>query len=244
MAKSSRLAASWRPTQQDKPQRRLLFPRNHNGGAARMPCRRDCAARAGASKPALDLRPSPSPRPLPCPRRRRPSRRRGPGGAASSGGPPPKGLKPRRSSSIQAGAWSLSPASPRVHRLTPALSGRVASIGLSSRWSRRMFAAAASREQQIVPEMDEPTVVLKPMTGGGEVVEDYGHVGLSLRQHPVPFLRATWSASTTGPVRRSTPRRMELPVSWPAWCWFASGRARPRTSPSSPWSMRPAWPTS
>jgi error-prone DNA polymerase len=27
------------------------------------------------------------------------------------------------------------------------------------------------------------------MTAGGEVVEDYGHVGLTLRQHPVSFLR-------------------------------------------------------
>ena len=28
------------------------------------------------------------------------------------------------------------------------------------------------------------------MTAGGEVVEDYGHVGLTLRNHPVSFLRA------------------------------------------------------
>jgi error-prone DNA polymerase len=28
------------------------------------------------------------------------------------------------------------------------------------------------------------------MTAGGEVVEDYGHVGLTLRAHPVTFLRA------------------------------------------------------
>ena len=28
------------------------------------------------------------------------------------------------------------------------------------------------------------------MTAGGEVVEDYGHVGLTLRDHPVSFLRA------------------------------------------------------
>ena len=27
------------------------------------------------------------------------------------------------------------------------------------------------------------------MTAGGEVVEDYGHVGLTLRDHPVAFLR-------------------------------------------------------
>ncbi|ESQ87619.1 DNA polymerase [Asticcacaulis sp. AC460] len=39
------------------------------------------------------------------------------------------------------------------------------------------------------PETHEPAVVLKTMTAGSEVVQDYGHVGLSLRLHPVSFLR-------------------------------------------------------
>jgi error-prone DNA polymerase len=39
------------------------------------------------------------------------------------------------------------------------------------------------------PEVVEPAVALRPMSGGREVVEDYGHVGLTLRQHPVSFLR-------------------------------------------------------
>ena len=39
------------------------------------------------------------------------------------------------------------------------------------------------------PELDEPAVTLKPMTAGHEVVQDYGHVGLSLRRHPLAFLR-------------------------------------------------------
>src|SRR3546814_4031927 len=52
-----------------------------------------------------------------------------------------------------------------------------------------LFAAATTREQQLVPEISEPAVVLRPMTAGTEVVEDYGHVGLSLRSHPVAFLR-------------------------------------------------------
>ncbi|RJE78672.1 error-prone DNA polymerase [Paracoccus sp. JM45] len=38
---------------------------------------------------------------------------------------------------------------------------------------------------------EEPTVPLRPMTAGREVVEDYGHTGLSLRQHPLSFLRAS-----------------------------------------------------
>ena len=38
-------------------------------------------------------------------------------------------------------------------------------------------------------ETPEPEVALVPMTGGREVVEDYRSVGLTLRQHPVTFLR-------------------------------------------------------
>jgi len=52
-----------------------------------------------------------------------------------------------------------------------------------------LFAAAAVREQAVIAEAIEPAVSLKPMTQGGEVVEDYSHVGLSLREHPVTFLR-------------------------------------------------------
>jgi error-prone DNA polymerase len=47
-----------------------------------------------------------------------------------------------------------------------------------------LFAAASANEA------DEPVVALRPMPAGGEVVEDYRHVGLSLRGHPVSFLRA------------------------------------------------------
>ncbi|PZQ19285.1 MAG: error-prone DNA polymerase [Ancylobacter novellus] len=52
-----------------------------------------------------------------------------------------------------------------------------------------LFAAASAREDEIVPEVAEPAVSLRPMTAGGEVVEDYRHVSLSLRAHPVAFLR-------------------------------------------------------
>jgi error-prone DNA polymerase len=53
-----------------------------------------------------------------------------------------------------------------------------------------LFAAASNRESEIIPEIDEPTVMLRPMRAGGEVVEDYVHLGLSLRAHPVSFLRS------------------------------------------------------
>ena len=52
-----------------------------------------------------------------------------------------------------------------------------------------LFAAASARANALVPEIREPLVALRPMTAGGEVVEDYGHVGLTLRDHPVAFLR-------------------------------------------------------
>ncbi|MBX3576267.1 MAG: error-prone DNA polymerase [Rhizobiaceae bacterium] len=53
-----------------------------------------------------------------------------------------------------------------------------------------LFAAASRREEVTVVEQIEPVMDLKPMTAGGEVVSDYGHTGLTLRQHPVSFLRA------------------------------------------------------
>ena len=53
-----------------------------------------------------------------------------------------------------------------------------------------LFAAAAAREAGPCVEQAEPRVVLRPMPAGGEVVEDYGHVGLTLRRHPVAFVRS------------------------------------------------------
>ncbi|MBZ9992782.1 error-prone DNA polymerase [Mesorhizobium sp. BH1-1-4] len=52
-----------------------------------------------------------------------------------------------------------------------------------------LFAAASAREAERVPEINEPAVALRPMTAGGEVVEDYRHIGLTLRSHPISFLR-------------------------------------------------------
>ena len=73
------------------------------------------------------------------------------------------------------------------------------SLGLDRRqalWAIRGLAdaalplfVAADRGGQPEPELVEPPVLLMPMTAGGEVVEDYGSTGLSLRRHPVAFLR-------------------------------------------------------
>jgi error-prone DNA polymerase len=52
-----------------------------------------------------------------------------------------------------------------------------------------LFAAADAREAGFSPEGLEPVVALRPMTAGREVVEDYRAIQLSLRAHPVSFLR-------------------------------------------------------
>jgi len=52
-----------------------------------------------------------------------------------------------------------------------------------------LFAAADAREGRTMAESTEPPVVLAPLTAGREVVEDYRATQLSLRAHPVRFLR-------------------------------------------------------
>jgi len=53
-----------------------------------------------------------------------------------------------------------------------------------------LFTAAAEREARAVAEQQEPEVELRQMTEGHNVVEDYSHTGLTLRQHPLGFLRS------------------------------------------------------
>jgi len=52
-----------------------------------------------------------------------------------------------------------------------------------------LFAAADAREGQWAPEGHEPPVALRALKEGREVVEDYRAVQLSLRAHPLTFLR-------------------------------------------------------
>ena len=52
-----------------------------------------------------------------------------------------------------------------------------------------LFAAADERAGKLRDEAIEPTVILAEMGEGAEVVEDYRASGLSLRAHPVAFLR-------------------------------------------------------
>jgi error-prone DNA polymerase len=57
-----------------------------------------------------------------------------------------------------------------------------------------LFAAAAEREMATIAEQNEPEVALRQMTEGHNVIEDYGHTGLTLRQHPIAFLRKDLAA--------------------------------------------------
>ncbi|TAX38957.1 error-prone DNA polymerase [Rhizobium leguminosarum] len=52
-----------------------------------------------------------------------------------------------------------------------------------------LFAAAAEREMKAIAEQQEPEVALRQMTDGHNVIADYSHVGLTLREHPLAFLR-------------------------------------------------------
>jgi error-prone DNA polymerase len=62
-----------------------------------------------------------------------------------------------------------------------------------------LFAAADERIGQLRPEADEPRVSLPAMTVGREVVEDYRSTGLSLRAHPLAFLRQHLNAKRYQP---------------------------------------------
>ena len=42
---------------------------------------------------------------------------------------------------------------------------------------------------QVTWEAEEPDVLLQPMCDGAEVVRDYNRLGLTLRDHPLTFLR-------------------------------------------------------
>ncbi|ATY32509.1 error-prone DNA polymerase [Sphingomonas psychrotolerans] len=57
-----------------------------------------------------------------------------------------------------------------------------------------LFSAADAREGLTVPESIEAPVALLPLTEGREVVEDYRATQLSLRAHPVTFLRERLAA--------------------------------------------------
>lgn len=70
-----------------------------------------------------------------------------------------------------------------------------------------LFAAAAEREARTVAEQQEPAVELRRMTEGHNVVLDYGHTGLTLRQHPVSFLRGALTKRSIVPCAEAMSAR-------------------------------------
>ena len=59
--------------------------------------------------------------------------------------------------------------------------------------------AAADVGRAPRPEIVEPPILIVPMPAGRNVVEDYTHVGLTLREHPVSFLRGDLHARGIAP---------------------------------------------
>jgi error-prone DNA polymerase len=85
-----------------------------------------------------------------------------------------------------------------------------AGLGLSRReaaWALKglhdkalpLFASADDRDTTLRPEITETRIMLPAMTTGREVVEDYRSTGLSLRSHPVAFLRTRLQADKYAP---------------------------------------------
>jgi error-prone DNA polymerase len=103
-----------------------------------------------------------------------------------------------------------------------------------------LWSAAAQRVTGMVQELDEPDVEIRPMTAGGEVVEDYRHVGLSLRRHPVEFLRADLTGRHIVTCAEAMAARDADGWRQRVSSWSDRDRAQPRESCSSPSRTRPA----
>lgn len=78
-----------------------------------------------------------------------------------------------------------------------------------------LFGEADRRDQQFKPEFTEPTVTLPSMTKGREVVEDYRSHGLTLRAHPLSFVRdqLTGTGFSTCAQLRAAADRSRISVS-------------------------------
>jgi error-prone DNA polymerase len=91
-----------------------------------------------------------------------------------------------------------------------------------------LFAAADARASEHLAEMAEPATRLKPATAGREVVDDYASLGLSLKAHPLSFLRAGLArrgvTPASGLLRSGTGGGPRSPVS--SSCANAQGRPR------------------
>ena len=61
-------------------------------------------------------------------------------------------------------------------------------------------------------ERDEPEVALRALPAGGEVVKDYGYVGLTLRHHPVSFVRGDLDRLGIKTCQAATAQRDKTPA--------------------------------
>ena len=73
-----------------------------------------------------------------------------------------------------------------------------------------LWAAAAEREAGVIAEMQEPEVALKSMIESRDVVEDYSHTGLTLREHPAAFLRRDLEPKYIVPCAEAGRKRRQL----------------------------------
>ncbi len=135
-----------------------------------------------------------------------------------------KGLREADAGKLLASRYAAYASVRDVHdrtELNPAALERLAEadafsgIGLSRRdalWQVRALPATElplfARREVVV----EPEARLVPMTPGREVVEDYRAVGLSLRRHPVAFLRAALAARGIVPAAALADLRNGVPL--------------------------------
>jgi error-prone DNA polymerase len=102
-----------------------------------------------------------------------------------------------------------------------------------------LFAAAAAIEDEAVSEINEPKTALRLMTAGSEVVQDYGHVGLTLRRHPVDVHhprgrdRDRQPGGLAASIREIPPRCVERQHDRRARPHPARGRGGPPRGPSA-----------
>lgn len=87
------------------------------------------------------------------------------------------------------------------------------SLGLARR--EAIWAVKALRDEplplfsavQTSKEMEEPDIFLQPMTDGAEVVRDYNRIGLTLRDHPLTFLREDLQQQNIVPCQQALTAR-------------------------------------
>ncbi|MHC2484650.1 DNA polymerase III alpha subunit [Rhizobium leguminosarum] len=90
-----------------------------------------------------------------------------------------------------------------------------------------LFAAAAEREMAAIAEQREPEVALRQMTDGHNVIKDYNYTGLTLRQHPIAFLRKDLSARNIITCAEAMNSRGGGPIHQDL-CWCGKSPDRPR----------------